>query len=322
MDKKILSCDWGTSSLRIRLVDNDTGLPVDELLAHEGIASVYEAWTKAALPAEQRLFFYQQVLKRYLEKLPQDINGLPIILSGMASSSIGIEELPYNPIPFTTDGKNIAVKTFTARTGFPHTLHIISGACTGLDVMRGEETQLVGCANQAGSQRTLYIFPGTHSKHVVTASGMATALTTYMTGELFQLLSTRSVLAASVAPGVGGATDELAFAAGVRASAGQALSHAIFMVRTNQVLKKMDAAANYDYLSGLLIGAELYDMDIAATDVIILVGEKKLVASYRLALDIMGIHTPIQSVDATTATINGHLAFYRRLYAADNLLTL
>jgi 2-dehydro-3-deoxygalactonokinase len=62
-----------------------------------------------------------------------------------------------------------------------------------VDVMRGEETQLLGAmrlleAGAAGSAHAAdghYVLPGTHGKWVRLHAGRVVELRTYMTGELF-----------------------------------------------------------------------------------------------------------------------------------------
>lgn len=317
---QMLSCDWGTTSFRLRLVDTTTGKVIDESVSAEGIRAVYNEWTKAGVSENDRLAFYLAVINRHVKLLaqrqPAMHKQLPVIVSGMSSSTIGIKELPYTPVPFFTDGSDLLVETIAKTDWFPHDLSVISGACTDADVMRGEETQLVGCAGGSNTATQLLIFPGTHSKHIATSGGSATAITTYMTGELFNLLSEQSILSASVQ--AGGSTDEEAAAAfrkGVAAGQKQSLSHELFRVRTNQLFSRFSKQANFYYLSGLLIGAELEASSVKAAETLTLVGEKKLLDNYLAAFDALGIHAPVKIVDAATATIRGQLAIYRRLYA-------
>ena len=320
MHTKMLSCDWGTTSFRLRLIDTTTGNVIDESVSDEGIRAVYNEWVKAGASENDRKAFYLAVIARHIEALAQQQPAmqkqLPVIVSGMASSTIGIKELPYTPVPFFTDGRDILVETIEKTDCFPHDLSVISGACTDADVMRGEETQLVGCAGDSNTATQLLIFPGTHSKHVATKGGRATDIATYMTGELFSLLSEQSILSASVQ--AGGSTDEEAAAAfrkGVAAGQKQSLSHELFQVRTNQLFNRFSKQANFYYLSGLLIGAELGALSAKAVETLTLVGEKKLLNNYLTAFDVLGIRAPVKILDAATATIRGQLAIYRRLYA-------
>ena len=61
------------------------------------------------------------------------------------------------------------------------------------DVMRGEETQLVG-AVAADEASVLAVLPGTHSKWARVDRGRVVDFTTYMTGELYGVLLSHSIL--------------------------------------------------------------------------------------------------------------------------------
>src|SRR5262245_12577368 len=100
----------------------------------------------------------------------------------MASSSIGMIEVPYKETQFKADGSDLKVKKIDRSKDFEHDTFIISGARTNNDVMRGEETQLAGCKD-TGDKKSLYIFPGTHSKHILVKKGIAVSFKTFMTGE-------------------------------------------------------------------------------------------------------------------------------------------
>ena len=137
-----------------------------------------------------------------------------------------------------------------------------------------------------------------------------------MTGELFSLLGEHSILAGSVFPSGGFDEKEnnTAFEQGVKNGSVQTLSHALFTVRTNHLLKRFSTEANYHYLSGVLIGTELGELLKVNMDTITLVGEDNLVANYLRAVKILGIKTNLKTTDAAAATTQGQLAIYRRLY--------
>ncbi|MEO5681635.1 MAG: 2-dehydro-3-deoxygalactonokinase [Chitinophagaceae bacterium] len=319
MKNKFLSCDWGTSSLRLRLIDVDSGDSITASAGDEGIASVYALWKKAGKAASERTRFYFSVIKRHIDIIEQAAGGsaenIPIIISGMASSTIGMLELPYTVLPFSLSGEDLQFKRIEKGAGAGE-LVIISGARTDTDVMRGEETQLIGCpgADAAGTQ--VFIFTGTHSKHITTAGGKAIDIATYMTGEFFELLAKKSILSDSVEAGASMESDEnkAAFKKGVMDSLQQNLLHNSFLVRTNQLFKRFSRQENYFYLSGLLIGTELGGLLKKDMDAITIVGDEKLLYSYRLALKLLGITVKIQTADATAATIQGQLALYKKIY--------
>ena len=320
MYKTFLSCDWGTSSFRLRLIDTASGQILAASFADEGIAAVFALWKQANNDEKERIPFYLSVIQKHIKRIEQDAgNGtgsIPVIISGMASSSIGMYELPYTELPFSLNGEDLQYKMIEKTGEFPHDLVIISGARTDTDVMRGEETQLIGCANGGEAGRQIFIFTGTHSKHITIAAGKAINTTTYMTGEFFELLAQKSILSDSLEAGSGLEDDQNkpAFEQGVKDSVSQNLLHTSFMVRTNQLFKRLSKTANYFYLSGLLIGTELGQLSNKEMDGITIVGDKKLTVNYLLALKILSIGSAITTADAATATIQGQLAMYKQIY--------
>ena len=260
-----LSCDWGTTAFRLRLVRAEDLSVLAEVTQGSGIAETYSRWIDQGSP--QRQLFYASILKERIAELGQQsglsLTGIPVILSGMASSSIGMKELPYQKLPFGLDGTGLLVEKLAADNDM-NPLFVISGVQSETDVMRGEETKILGCSSMLANddQEQLIILPGTHSKHVIVKQQQVIAFKTYMTGEFFKLLSTHSILSASVAEETD--FDEPAnqsrFCAGIRAAQESGLLHAAFRVRTNQLLESVPGTENFYYLSGLLIGSELKDI--------------------------------------------------------------
>ncbi|HEX8326827.1 MAG TPA: 2-dehydro-3-deoxygalactonokinase [Hymenobacter sp.] len=319
MDPKttFLSCDWGTSSFRLRLVER-AGLKVlAEAKSKEGNAAIAELWKEANQPPEQRAEFYLAVLQKHLKTLEEavktSLDDVSVVISGMASSTIGMMELPYKPLPFATDGSDLAVKTIApTEENFQHPVLLVSGVRSDDDVMRGEEVQLVGCRFETTTQEQLFLHPGTHAKHVLVRDGQAVALKTYMTGELFSLLSKESILVASVEEGqkLEEGRNLHWFEQGVRHSQKANVLHNIFLVRTNELFKKASKAENYFYLSGLLIGSECHGLVASPPTRITLAGEDVLVAHYGAALRILGLaeRCHIETKTAEEVTLNGHLS--------------
>ena len=261
--QQFLSVDWGTSNFRLRRVGNNLEEALTTVVEGAGIKEVYDKWKNSG---EDRTLFYTNYIKKAIvqleQKLSVSLKDLPIVISGMASSSIGLKELPYKNLPFNINGADLSVEAIPATANFPHLILLISGAKTAKDVMRGEETQLVGCMLQSVDERMVVVLPGTHSKHIFLQGGMAVDFKTYMTGEIFNLLTTNSILSLSVdASGdVSTAANRTSFLAGVQASLANNILHAAFSVRTHTLFNQLSKEANYYYLSGLLIGTELKDL--------------------------------------------------------------
>ncbi|WP_210516576.1 2-dehydro-3-deoxygalactonokinase [Hymenobacter terricola] len=311
-----LSCDWGTSSFRLRLVERETLTILAETSSGEGNAATAELWQQAGQPPEQRVGFYLAIMQQHLKELEEvvgtSLNDVPVVISGMASSTIGMLELPYKPLPFATDGSDLLARTIAPTADFRHATLLISGVRSADDVMRGEETQLVGCNFENTAEEQLFLHPGTHAKHVVVRHGQAVALKTYMTGEFFSLLSAKGILAASVEEG--GKLEEGEnlrwFEKGVQDSRQANLLHNAFRVRTNDLFKSAGKQENYFYLSGLLIGSECGDLLAALPSQITLAGEPVLVAHYRAALRVLGVadKCPVQMKTAVEVALNGQRA--------------
>jgi 2-dehydro-3-deoxygalactonokinase len=160
----------------------------------------------------------------------------------------------------------------------------------------------------------VFVFPGTHSKHIEVRGAHAVAFRTYLTGEFFALLSRQSVLANSVAAGahLSGPEHLASFDQGLRAGAADNLLHASFRVRTRALLENSAPTENYHYLSGLLIGAEL--RELAAQDAAItLVGADPLRAAYQRAFYVLGARSPLAVLDADDCLVAGQLMIATRL---------
>src|SRR5215831_2794201 len=147
--KKFISCDWGTSSLRLRIVDPISTSVLGEIISDQGIFKTFELWKGSARDQHERLTFYQSILAEQIALLENQWNvsvqDHPIVISGMASSIIGMMELPYKQMPFAIDGNDLEIRHIDQNGNFKHEIILISGAASSKDIMRGEETQLISC---------------------------------------------------------------------------------------------------------------------------------------------------------------------------------
>lgn len=310
--KKFLSCDWGTSSFRLRLIDTPTQKVIAEENDSQGIAETYGLWQLSGNDGSNRWQYYSEVIHRHIlllvQKTGDPLDDVPLVISGMASSSIGMMELPYKEAPFLTDGSDLEIKIIERAENLNRKTMIISGVKTADDIMRGEETKLVGCISKSSGKDQLFILPGTHPKHVRIEGDTVTGFTTYMTGEYFDLLSKKSILSASVEEGgdFNDATNKQSFEKGVTDSIHANLLHSSFLVRTNTLFQKYTRQENYFYLSGLLIGCELKEVSSGTASGITLLADDKLNAIYAVALKTMNI--PLAGIEnADDALIRGQM---------------
>jgi 2-dehydro-3-deoxygalactonokinase len=270
-------CDWGSSRLRAFLV---LGRAIAERREGPGIGELGEASSAEVLGRVLAPWRAQRRLER-------------IVLCGMAGSRNGLAEVPYVRAPATAAQWLAGA---AALRSAEDSLTLVPGIQAqnfrdGADVMRGEETQIFGALSidsSLASGRQMMVLPGTHSKWVEVRDGRIARLQTYFTGELFELLSTRSSL---LRVGAAPQPDEDAFDVGLRNAARFDLAANLFEVRSAQLIEARSAGWARSLLSGLLIGAEVQSMlalRSAALAPLTLIGDPALTARYLRALTAYG----------------------------------
>ncbi len=276
----LLGLDWGSTSLRAFLLG-----PGGKVLAERSNAN--GASTLSGVPAFAAAL--DGVAGDWLAAHPR----LPVLACGMVGSQHGWRDVPYAACPanasalatgmLPSPGAEIAI--------VPGMLY--DDGALPPDLMRGEETQVVGALQMQPALReaSCIVLPGTHSKWAQVNDGRLMRFATHMTGELFAVLRTHSVLGRLM--GDSGAFAEHAFAAGVDAARDYGhlgMSHQVFAARTLGVTGRASASDLADYLSGLLVGHELRaglawrDAAGLAKAPLALVGSAVLCQRYSLAL--------------------------------------
>ena len=227
----------------------------------------------------------------------------PVILSGMIGSRQGWKEAPYAKCPAGTDD---IVKALAQIEWGELNIALVPGLSTendGMpDVMRGEETQIFGALALSGHSDGLFLLPGTHSKWAEVRDGRIVSFRTFMTGEVFGALKDHTILGRLMS---GGAADADAFARGVREGAALesagALLNRVFATRTYGLMDKLPAAALSDYLSGLLIGAEVAEATRQTTSAITIIASPALAQRYTDALRLLGHDNTLAPQDCVAA---------------------
>lgn len=264
----LIGIDWGTTHRRAYLLDAQ-GMLQAELSDDQGM-----------LASQGR---FAQNFASLLATWPAD---LPVVMSGMVGSASGWQEAPYldAATPLTELARHLAPLR-EAPVGRRCAIvpgYRWRGAPGEVDVMRGEEAQLLG-ALALGHGDGWYVLPGTHCKWVKVVKGAVSVLRTYMTGELFGLLSQHGTLSGMMKSDQ--AVPE-AFREGLRAASGGALSQTLFACRARVVTGDMPASHARSYLSGLLIGAEWHDAiqrSQTAPQQVTLIGAEYLAEGYKIA---------------------------------------
>jgi 2-dehydro-3-deoxygalactonokinase len=209
----------------------------------------------------------------------------------MIGSRQGWKEAPYAACP--ADAADIAAAALRWDEPGLGPITLLPGVATehpgGMpDVMRGEETQVFGALAAMDRSRGLFITPGTHSKRITVEAGRITGFRSFMTGEVFAALKDHTILSRLMSAG---APSGQGFARGVNAAQGLdspgALLNAVFGARTLGLFDKLPGHELADYLSGLLIAAELISALGDAADAVV-IGSDDLSERYINAAALLG----------------------------------
>ena len=176
----LAAVDWGTSSFRLWLLDAKGAV----LAERRGPEGMLVAGTEG----------FSAILERYLADAGAAAD-LRVIVCGMAGARQGWVEAPYVSVPAGIDA---ILAGAVAAPAAGRDVRILPGLAQrqadAPDVMRGEETQLAGILPLFSQGRHLICMPGTHSKWVEAEDGVIQSFRTWLTGELFSLMSTHSIL--------------------------------------------------------------------------------------------------------------------------------
>ncbi len=295
----LIGLDWGTTSFRAYRLD-DGGRILDRIASDSGILAVADGDFAAAL---------RHQIGDWLagSKRP------PVLACGMIASRQGWHEAPYVDLPAGIGelAENLAATTMPS--GPP--IHFVPGLARrdadGVpDVMRGEETQLVGAIDpDAGAQ--LFILPGTHSKWAIASDGRIDWFATFMTGELFAVLSRHSILGRLMS---GNAHDAGAFQRGLdralmAGEGGRGPLQSLFSARSLPLFGDIPDTGVSSYLSGLLIGFEIAEASrVPAFEGAIrsptIIGRSDLAEHYCTGLATLGLDASLADPDVCTAGLH------------------
>lgn len=290
-----IAADWGTSHLRVWAMQGSTVLA--EARSTEGMGRLGAA--DAFEPALRAL------VSGWLGAKP-----MQVVACGMVGAKQGWIEAGYQSVPCPPLGASpIAAPV----RGSDLSVHIIPGLMQNSppDVMRGEETQIAGFLALNPGWDGVMCLPGTHSKWAQISAGEVVSFQTFMTGEMFSLLSRQSVLRHSVGS-EGWDADAFAAAVSDGLSNPERIAARLFSLRASDLLQGVDNATSRARLSGLLIGAEL----AAARPYwlgqqIAVLGSTQVSNPYVAALATVG--APATQADGARMVLAGLTAAYRNL---------
>jgi len=271
----LMAVDWGTSSLRAALVSGD------------GIVQAQRAVDRGILTVEPG--GHAAVLREHFGDW-WSLPGVRCLISGMAGSRQGWMEAPYCTCPSGLD--ELAASLAWVEPGRVAIVPGMRCERDGVpDVMRGEETQVLGASALLGIDSAWMVLPGTHSKWVQVHAGQVVGFATWMTGEFYGMLREHSILARMLPTGEE-TFDGPAFDAGVAlALRGCSLMQSAFGARTLALLDRLAPSERLSHLSGVVIGEELRCRPAGAGARVVLVGSEALTMRYERALKHCGVYS-------------------------------
>lgn len=315
-EPRFIAGDWGTTHLRLFLCDAN------------GTALDHRSGPGAAASTGR----FATVLASQTAEWETQHGRLPAVLCGMVGSSFGWVQAPYAPCPARPEHIAAAcVPIDNGPAGGTGRVHIVPGlSCHNPfgapDVMRGEETQLLGALPQLEPHQ-LVCLPGTHTKWAVVEEGQIRDFFTAPTGELFAVLRDHSVLVRPPRSGSNPATDTKALnqaatdaeafnkaAASVAAQPDANILHRLFECRSRPLTGDLPPTAAAAYLSGLLITSDIHGALRALPTrptTIVLIGAPQLTQLYATACTTLGLQAT--QIDGSTAVLAGLTAIHRRL---------
>ncbi|MGX9459702.1 2-dehydro-3-deoxygalactonokinase [Shewanella sp. A14] len=300
-----IAVDWGTSHLRAYLCLGETNKPLTvlEQVNNVGVKKI--------------LTDFQTTLMDSIAPWTTRYGRLPILMIGQIGSSIGWKETQYLHCPISP------TEVISAGTRFDcqgHQVTIFPGLRSQLhnnlhDSMRGEEFHLLGWLAMAPQHllgRHLVCLPGTHTKWVLIEDGKVILFKTALTGELYDLLSSNSVLIQEKVSDL--EFDFNAFIQGADfslSSATDSFAHGLFSVRSKQLFEGFTTKQAHAYLSGILIGCDVRaaknatEWQLNQLSSVAIIGPTHLSLCFAKALNFCKINTTQWNVtDATLAGFN------------------
>ncbi len=287
-----VALDWGTSNFRAYLMDNNN--VIDQVSTQEGMKFI-----------DQNEF--EKILIKNIDAWNNKFDIKVIIASGMVGAKQGWIEVPYINSP--CDIRNVNFKTFKILDDA--NIHILSGVSqfNPSDVMRGEETQIAGFLLNNVDFNGSICLPGTHSKWVNMNSYNIQEFTTFLTGELYEIVKKYSILNHSL--NTTELDDEI-----VKSSAKliienpSFISNKLFEIRADNLLKNSNQTSNNSKLVGYLLGIELSGSRTYWEDKdLVIIGSSNLNKYYELILN--GRSNSIRLFNSSDMVLNG-LSFYKK----------
>ncbi len=267
--EKWIAVDWGTSSFRAYLIQKNE--VSDTIETNDGMKFV-------------KNHLFEKTLVNLIECWLSKDYTTEILASGMVGSKHGWAEAPYEQIPNNLKSLNYIMPSLKDSR---ISLKIFSGLyqINQPDVMRGEETQIAGFLNQNPNFNGSICLPGTHSKWVEIRNNNIIKFKTFMTGELFEIISKNSLLIHSVKAEK---IDNIEMLKSVNKifQKPELFSNALFQLRADDLINSKAPSIYKSKLSGYLLAIELLgSVEFWKNNDIVLIGNPDLMEIYEFVLN-------------------------------------
>lgn len=253
----VLSIDGGTTNTRLVLVRDG------ELLASEkcGLGA-----RNAVLDAS---LSYADILTEKLRAFLAKTQIMPqlAVASGMICSEAGLAATPYIQPPASADKLAEHAVKFTLPQLPELPLWLVSGMRTlgrtddptETDIMRGEETELLGLCGKIGDMsRAVILLPGSHLKTVfLNADGVAGDFRTSLSGELLRAVAENTILREKLMGVYPKMPDRDRLLAGCTCAAERGVNEALFKVRIRQKFCTDTSEQLFSFLLGAVLCADV-----------------------------------------------------------------
>lgn len=294
---KWIAADWGTTHMRAWAIgEEDNVLAFRE--SNEGMKDL-----------QQNEF--EPVLLKLIESWLDDTKVTTVMACGMVGSKQGWVETPYLKTPCVPiDNQQLTIATTKDNR---IKVNFVPGVMqnNSADIMRGEETQIAGFINKNPDFNGVVCLPGTHTKWVNVKEGQITSFKTFMTGELFGVISNHTLIRHSIS--IKG-WNQAGFEAGIHEGFNNpgSIASNLFSLRAESIVNDLDRDQARSTLSGLLLGVELNGAQTFwENSNVIIIGSQLLSDNYHQGLKILGGQSQLFSLE--TATLSGLSFAYREL---------
>ena len=312
----LLALDGGTSNTRLALLKDGKTLDV----WRSSVGAGMNAQTPGVLPSAVKDGISELLSRNQLAE--KDITA--IVASGMVTAEIGLYALPHLLAPI--DEK--ALCDGLSKVSLPEVTSIpflfVAGVKTDgeelsqCDMMRGEETELVGLF-EGVPKNTAVVLPGSHSKLIVTDDeARICSIKTTLTGEMLAALSANTVLRGSFSLADASVCYD-ALEEGYLYCRENGIGDALFKVRVLKLRLGYSPDQLYSFMLGVILESEI-SMLLRQNVATICIGGKKQLRDAMLSLLKPRTQAELRSFteDAIGESVYRGLYHLYQMYSAQN----